>query len=53
MLSVLRLYSISDGMINECGSVGVRIGKGSGSTRRNPAQMPLCPPQIAHHLFLG
>jgi hypothetical protein len=34
---------------DECGTVGgMIIGRGSGSTRRKSAPMPLCPPQIPH-----
>jgi hypothetical protein len=34
---------------DECGAVGgMRIGRGNGSTRRKPALVPLCPPQIPH-----
>jgi hypothetical protein len=35
-------------MIDEgCGAVsGMRISRGNGSTRRKPATVPLCPPQI-------
>jgi hypothetical protein len=29
---------------------GMRIGKGNRSTRRKPAPVPLCPPQIPHDL---
>jgi hypothetical protein len=29
---------------------GIRIGKGNRSTRRKPAPVPLCPPQIPHDL---
>jgi hypothetical protein len=37
--------------IYECGVVsGMRIGRGNGSTRRKPAPVPLCPPQIPHDL---
>jgi hypothetical protein len=36
---------------DECGAAdGMRIGRGSRSTRRTPAPMPLCPPQIPHDL---
>jgi hypothetical protein len=36
---------------DECGAVsGMRIGRGNRSTRRKPAPMPLCPPQIPHCL---
>jgi hypothetical protein len=35
----------------ECGAVGgMRIGRGIRSTRRKPATVPRCPPQISHHL---
>jgi hypothetical protein len=41
-------------MINdddECGTGGgIRIGRGNRSTRRKPAPVPLCPPQIPHDL---
>jgi hypothetical protein len=30
------------------GEIGVMIGRGNRSTRRKPAQMTLCPPQIPH-----
>jgi hypothetical protein len=36
-------------MIDEgdCGAIGgMKIGRGNRSTRRKPAQAPLCPPQI-------
>jgi hypothetical protein len=29
---------------------GMRIGRGNLSTRRKPAPVPLCPPQIPHDL---
>jgi hypothetical protein len=36
---------------DECGAVGgMRIGRGNLSTRRKPALVPLCPPQIPHDL---
>jgi hypothetical protein len=36
---------------NECGEVGgMRIGRGNRNTRRKPAPVPLCPPQIPHDL---
>jgi hypothetical protein len=38
----------------ECGTVsGIRIGRGNRSTRRKPAPVPLCPPQIPHDLTLA
>jgi hypothetical protein len=37
----------------ECGTAGrIRIGRGNRSTRRKPAPVPLCPPQIPHDLNL-
>jgi hypothetical protein len=39
---------------DECGAVGgMRIGRGNRSTRRKPAPVPLCPPQIPHDKDLG
>jgi hypothetical protein len=36
---------------DECGTVGgIRIGRGNRSSRRKPAPMPLCPPQIPHNM---
>jgi hypothetical protein len=36
---------------DECGAVSrMRIGRGNWSTRRKPAPVPLCPPQIPHDL---
>jgi hypothetical protein len=36
---------------DHCGAIrGMRIGRGNRSTRRNPAPVPLCPPQIPHDL---
>jgi hypothetical protein len=36
---------------DECGAVGgMRIVRGDRNTRRKPAPVPLCPPQIPHHL---
>jgi hypothetical protein len=38
-------------MDDECGPIGgMRIGRGSRSTRRKPAPVPLCPPQSPHDL---
>jgi hypothetical protein len=35
----------------ECGTVsGMKIGKGNRTTRRKPAPVPICPPQIAPDL---
>jgi hypothetical protein len=31
---------------DKCGAVGGMLGRGNRSTRRKPAQAPLCPPQI-------
>jgi hypothetical protein len=48
--TVVLLYQpqmIDDG----CGAVGgMRIGRGNRSTRRKPAPVPLCPPQIPHDM---
>jgi hypothetical protein len=41
---------------DECGAVdGMRIGRGNRSTRRKPAPVSLCPPQISrpHMLITG
>jgi hypothetical protein len=39
---------IDDG---DCGAIGeLKIGRGNPSTRRKPAPVPLCPPQIPHML---
>jgi hypothetical protein len=39
---------IDDG---DCGAIGgMKIGRGNRSTRRKPASMPLCPPQIPRDL---
>jgi hypothetical protein len=36
---------------DECGAIGgIRIGRGTQSTRRKPALVPLCPPQITYYL---
>jgi hypothetical protein len=40
-------------MINDshCGAMGgMRIGRGNRNTRRKPAPVPLCPPQLPHYL---
>jgi hypothetical protein len=51
ILTVLRPYSISDRMINECGpDGGMKIGRRNLSTWRNPAPVPPSPPQIPHDL---
>jgi hypothetical protein len=37
---------IGDG---DCGEIcGMKIGRGDRSTRRKPAPVPLCPPQVPH-----
>jgi hypothetical protein len=34
---------------DDCGAIGVmKMGRGNRSTRRKPAPVPLCPPQIPH-----
>jgi hypothetical protein len=35
---------------DDCGAVGGTVGRGSGSTKRKPAPVPLCPPQIIYEL---
>jgi hypothetical protein len=51
MLSVLRLYNIVDGMINEYRAFGgMRLGSRNQNTHTKPARLPLCPPQISHDL---
>jgi hypothetical protein len=35
---------------DECAAVGGIISRGNGSIPRNPAQVPLCPPEIPHDL---
>jgi hypothetical protein len=36
---------------SDCGAVGgMKIGRRNRSTRRKPAPVPLCPPQIPHNL---
>jgi hypothetical protein len=37
---------------DECGDIGVMLGKGNRSIRRKPAPLQLCPPQIPHY-FTG
>jgi hypothetical protein len=50
-LSVSRLYSADDRMTNEYGKCGsTRSGWRNRSTRKQPAAMPPCPPQIPHNL---
>jgi hypothetical protein len=47
MLSVLKLYSIRDGLINDYRAVSeMKISRGNQSSWRKPAPMPLGPPQI-------
>jgi hypothetical protein len=46
-----RLSSVDGSVINEHGSVyGMRNSKGNRSTRRTPAVVPLCTPQIPQDL---
>jgi hypothetical protein len=35
---------------NDCGAIGGMLGRGNRSTRRRPAPMLLCSPQIPHDL---
>jgi hypothetical protein len=40
-------------VVDKLGAVDeMRIGRGNRSTRRKPAPVPLCPPQIPHDLAL-
>jgi hypothetical protein len=49
MLPVLRLCSVNDRMINECGAVGgMRIGRGNSGTLRKSVPVRLFPPQFPH-----
>jgi hypothetical protein len=51
MLSVSKVYSIDDRMINVYGAaVGIIMGRGDLSIQRKPAPVPLCPPQVPHDL---
>jgi hypothetical protein len=44
--SLYQPQMIHDG---DCGAIyGLKIGRGTRSTRRKPAPVPLCPPQIPH-----
>jgi hypothetical protein len=39
---------IDDG---DCGAIGgTKIGRGNRNSRRKPASLPLCPPQVPHNL---
>jgi hypothetical protein len=41
-------WMIDDG---DCGAIsGMKIGRGNRTTRRKPAPVPFCPPQIPHNL---
>jgi hypothetical protein len=52
-ISMSKLYSV-DCMINKCGSIGgMRIDRGNGSTRRNPAPVSFCPPEIPYYFTWG
>jgi hypothetical protein len=45
-LPILKPYSITDSMINECGAVGGRrIGSGYQNTQGKPIAVSFCPPQ--------
>jgi hypothetical protein len=37
-------------MIDDCGAIGMWIGRGNRNTWRKPTPVPLCPPQIPHDL---
>jgi hypothetical protein len=42
---------IDDDVDDECGAVdGMKIGRGSRNTRRKPAPITFCPPQIPYYL---
>jgi hypothetical protein len=46
-----RMVDDDDDDDDECGAVGgMRTGRGNRSTRRKPAPVPLCPPQVPHIL---
>jgi hypothetical protein len=52
-LSVSKLYSVDDRMINEYEADGwMKTGRGNQSNRRKPAPVPLSAPQIPHDLTL-
>jgi hypothetical protein len=49
LLSVSRLYSIDDKVINKYGAVGgMRVDRWKQSIQRKPVPVPLSPPQILH-----
>jgi hypothetical protein len=50
MLLVSRLYTIDSGIINECGTDGMRTGKESSNTYRKLGPVPDCPSLIPHDL---
>jgi hypothetical protein len=46
-MSVMRLFSVDDRMINGYGTAGgMRIGREGQSMQRKPTLVPLCPQQI-------
>jgi hypothetical protein len=45
----LIVLAPDDGWLYECGTIGM-IGRGNWSTRRKPAPVPLCSPQIPHDM---
>jgi hypothetical protein len=52
MLSVLRVNSISERIINEYGAGGeMRNGIGNSGTQKKTCPVPFCPPQIPHNLI--
>jgi hypothetical protein len=54
MLSVWRLCSVDDAMINECETVyGMKNGGGNRSTPRGPTPMSVCPPKLSHDRTSG
>jgi hypothetical protein len=47
----LPIVPVRDDDDGECGAVGgMRIGRGNRSTRRKPAPVPFCTPQISYDL---
>jgi hypothetical protein len=53
-LSMLEPYIVDERMINKYGANGgMKLSRKNQNTRRNPARMPLCPPQIPHDGFYG
>jgi hypothetical protein len=47
VVMMMMMMMIDD---DECGGLGGTLGRGNRSTRRKPAPVPICPPQIPHDL---